>query len=58
LFEVVVGSRDPDSYAEGNAPIGRAASHSGQDKGDDLDYKGYPGPPGWGLGMGLVTPTS
>jgi hypothetical protein len=40
-----VWSRDPDSYAEGNAPIGRA-SHSGQDKGEDLDYKGYLGPPG------------
>jgi len=24
-------------------------------KGDDPDEKGYPGPPGWGLGMRLTT---
>jgi hypothetical protein len=38
-FDVVEGfvwSRDPDIYAEGNTPIGRA-SHLGQDKGDDPD---------------------
>jgi hypothetical protein len=38
-FDVVVGlvwSRDPDSYAKGNALNGRA-SHSGQVKGDDPD---------------------
>jgi len=38
-FDVVVGfgwSRNPNSYAEGNAPIGRP-SHLGQDKGDDPD---------------------
>jgi len=32
------------------------ASHARQIKGDDPDKKGYPGPPGWGLGMRLRTP--
>jgi len=32
------------------------ASHARQVKGDDPDEKGYPGPPGWGLGVGLRTP--
>jgi hypothetical protein len=27
-------------------------------KGDDPDKKGYPGPPGWGFGVGLTTPHS
>jgi len=27
-----------------------------QVKGDDPDEKGYPGPPGWGLSVGLTTP--
>ena len=31
-------------------------THAGQVKGDDPDKKGHPGPPGWGLGMGLTTP--
>jgi hypothetical protein len=31
-------------------------SHAGHVKGDDPDKKRYPGPPGWGLGVGLVTP--
>jgi len=31
------------------------ASHARQVKGDDPDEKGYPGPPGWGLGMRLPT---
>ena len=30
-------------------------SHARQVKGDDLDKKGYPGPPGWGLGVRLTT---
>jgi hypothetical protein len=35
--------------------IGRA-THARQVKGDDPDEKGYPGPPGWGLGVRLTTP--
>ena len=31
------------------------ASHTRQAKGNDPDEKGYPGPPGWGLGMRLTT---
>jgi hypothetical protein len=34
------------------------ASHARQVKGDDTDKKGYPGPPGWGFGMGSTTPHS
>jgi len=30
-------------------------SHARQVKGDDPDKKGYPGPPGWGLGVRLTT---
>jgi hypothetical protein len=33
------------------------ACHARQVKGDDPDKKGYPGPPGWGLGVGLRTPS-
>jgi hypothetical protein len=35
-------------------PGGRA-SRAGWVKGDDPDKKGYPGPPGWGSGVGLRT---
>jgi len=38
------------AYATGRA------SHARQVKGDDPDKKGYPVPPGWGLGIGLTTP--
>jgi hypothetical protein len=38
------------AYATGRA------SHARQVKGDDPDKKGYPGPPGWGLGVRLITP--
>jgi len=31
------------------------ATLAGQVKGDDPDKKGYPGPPGWGLGVRLTT---
>jgi hypothetical protein len=31
-------------------------SHAKQVKGDEPDEKGYPGPPGWGLGVRLTTP--
>jgi hypothetical protein len=37
------------AYATGRA------SHARQVKGDDPDKKGYPGPPGWGCGVGLTT---
>jgi hypothetical protein len=45
-----VWSNDPENYA------GSRASHARQVKGDDPDPKGYPGPPGWGLGVRLTTP--
>jgi hypothetical protein len=32
------------------------ASLARQVKGDDPDKKGYPGPPGWGLGVRLTIP--
>jgi hypothetical protein len=40
------------AYATGSA------SHAIQAKGDDPDIKGYPGPSGWGFGVGLTTPHS
>jgi hypothetical protein len=58
-FDVMVGlarSDDPESYASCSTATGRG-SHAGQVKGDDPDKKGYPGPPGWGLGVGLTTPS-
>ena len=33
------------------------ASHARQVKGDDPDEKGYPDPPGWGLGVRLTLPS-
>jgi hypothetical protein len=38
------------AYATGRA------SHARQVKGDDPAKQGYPGPPGWGFGVGLTTP--
>jgi len=29
-----------------------------QVEGDGPDRKGYPGPPGWGFGVGITTPPS
>jgi hypothetical protein len=54
-FDVVglAWSYDPESYAGGSITAG-SISHAGQAKGDDPDKKGYPGPPGWGLGVGLT----
>jgi len=40
------------AYATGRA------SHARQVKGDDPGKKGYPGPPGWGFGVGSRTPHS
>jgi hypothetical protein len=57
-FDIVVGlawSHDPESCAGGSVAAGMF-SHAGQVKGDDPDKKGYPGPPGWGLGVGLPAP--
>jgi hypothetical protein len=33
------------------------ASHARQIKVDDPDKRGYPGLPGWGLGMKVTTPS-
>ena len=52
----LVWTNDPESYAGSSAATGRA-SHAGQVKGDDPDKKGYHGPPGWGLVVGLTTPS-
>jgi hypothetical protein len=55
-FEVVVGlawSNDPESYTGGSIATGRV-SQAGQVKGDDSDKERYPGPPGWGLSVGLT----
>jgi hypothetical protein len=49
-----VWSNDPESYAGGSVATGRV-SLAGQVRGDDPDYKGYPGPPGWELGVTLTT---
>jgi hypothetical protein len=47
-------SNDPESYAGGSVATGRA-SHARQVKDVDPDKEGYPGPPGWRLGVGLTT---
>jgi hypothetical protein len=54
--DVVVGlawSYDPESCAGGSVAAGRIF-YAGRVKGDDPDRKGYPEPPGWGLGVGLM----
>jgi hypothetical protein len=53
-FNVMLGlksSNDPYSYAGGSVATGRAY-HARQVKGDDPDKKGYPRPPGCGVGRG------
>jgi hypothetical protein len=49
-------SEDPESYAGSSVATGRV-SHAGQVKGDDPDKKGYIGPPGWWLGVGMSIPS-
>ena len=54
-FDVVVGlvwSNGPESCSGGSEAT-VMASRARQVKGDDPDKKGYPGPPGWGLGVRL-----
>jgi hypothetical protein len=46
-------SNDPESYTGGVIATGRV-SQAGQVKGDDPDKERYPGPPGWGLSVGLT----
>jgi hypothetical protein len=51
-IDIVAGlaqSKDHESYAGSSTATGRG-SHGRQVKGDDPHKKGYPGPPGWGLG--------
>ena len=50
-YKVIVTS-ETVAYAAGRA------SNAGEVKGDDPDKKGYPGPSGWGFGVGLTTPPS
>jgi len=47
-------SNDPESCA-GGSDATHMASRVRQVKGADPDKKGYPGPPGWGLGVRLPT---
>jgi hypothetical protein len=47
-------SRDPESYTGSSVATARA-SNARQVKGNGTHQKGYPGPPGWGLGVGLKT---
>jgi len=42
-------SNGPESYVGGSVATCRA-SHAGEVESGDPDKKGYPGPPGWGLG--------
>jgi hypothetical protein len=58
-FDIVVvlaSSYDPQSYAGGSVAAG-TVSHTGGVTGDDPDKERNPGPPVWGLGMGLTTPS-
>jgi len=47
-------SNDSESYASGTKATDRA-SHTRQVKDGDPNKKGYPGPTGWGLSMGIRT---
>jgi len=46
-------SNDPEIYAGGSLATDRAF-HARLVKGDDPDKMGYPGQPGWGLGVRLT----
>jgi len=48
-----VWSNDPESYS-GSSDVTGMASPAREVKGGDPDKKGYPGPPGWGLGVRLT----
>jgi hypothetical protein len=52
----LVWSNDPESQAGGSIATGRV-TQARQIKGDDADKKEHPGPPGWGLGVGVMTPS-
>jgi hypothetical protein len=52
----VFWSEAPESYVGGTIAAGRG-SHAERVKGGDPDRKGYPGPPGWGVGRGADNPT-
>jgi hypothetical protein len=57
-FNVVAGlvwSMIPRAMLAVACATGRV-SYARQVKGDAPDKKGYPGPPGWGLGVRLTTP--
>jgi hypothetical protein len=47
---------DPESNGGSRLTTSRA-THAGKVKGYSPDYEGHPGPPGWGMGMGLTTPS-
>jgi hypothetical protein len=47
-------SNDLKSYAGGSVATGRV-SHAGQVKSEVPDQERHPGPPGWGLGIGLTS---
>jgi hypothetical protein len=47
---------DPEGYAGGSVATGRV-SLAGQDEGERSDEERHPGPPGWGLGRWIGTPT-
>lgn len=54
VFQVSEGipSQVYESYTIGSLATGRT-TYAGQDLSEILDHEGYPGPPGWGLSIGL-----
>jgi hypothetical protein len=47
-------SNDLESYAGGSVATGRV-SQAGQAKSEVPEFERHPGPPGWGLGIGLTS---